>query len=127
MMIVAALIATQSVQSQPLPQVARVTAPQAELELSPQVKLRRDARALVAHARAFSRGYTPGPGQPTRTELDAAIQQMKAGLDSNSEMGEMESLRLQMTMDRMSKLMSTLSNILKKAGDTDQSIIQNIK
>jgi hypothetical protein len=44
-----------------------------------------------------------------------------------SEMGEMESLRLQMGMDRLSKMMSTLSNILKKISDTANSIIQNLK
>lgn len=44
-----------------------------------------------------------------------------------SEMGEMESLRLQMLMDRKSKMMSTLSNLLKKIHDTQQSIIQNLK
>lgn len=44
-----------------------------------------------------------------------------------SEMGEMESLRLQMAMDRMSKMMSTLSNLLKKISDTQNSIVQNLK
>ena len=39
----------------------------------------------------------------------------------------MESLRLQMAMDRLSKLMSTLSNLLKKASDTAQSITLSIK
>jgi antitoxin ParD1/3/4 len=48
-------------------------------------------------------------------------------LDSLSELGEMESLRLQMMMDRRSKAMSTLSNIMKKMSDTSQSIIQNLK
>jgi len=44
-----------------------------------------------------------------------------------SEMGEMESLRLQMAMDRMSKMMSTLSNLLKKLSDTSSQIAQNLK
>jgi hypothetical protein len=35
-----------------------------------------------------------------------------------SELGETESLRLQMAMDRMSKMMSTLSNMLKKISCT---------
>lgn len=48
-------------------------------------------------------------------------------LDSKSEMGEMESLRLQMAMDRLSKMMSTLSNLLKKISDTAQGITQNLK
>jgi hypothetical protein len=52
---------------------------------------------------------------------------IKNKLDSMSEMGEMESLRLQMAMDRLSKLMSTLSNLLKKASDTASGITQNMK
>ena len=44
-----------------------------------------------------------------------------------SEMGEMESLRLQMAMDRLSKFMSTLSNMLKMKSDTESSIVQNIR
>jgi hypothetical protein len=39
----------------------------------------------------------------------------------------MESLRLQMAMDRMSKMMSTLSNLLKKISDTASSITSNLK
>lgn len=63
----------------------------------------------------------------TKADLDALKDEIKNDLDSMSEMGEMESLRLQMAMDRMSKMMSTLSNILKKISDTQQSIIQNLK
>lgn len=48
-------------------------------------------------------------------------------VDSMSELGEMESLRLQMAMDRSSKSMQTLSNILKKISDTDESIVQKLK
>ncbi len=51
----------------------------------------------------------------------------KDALDSLSELGEMESLRLQMAMDRLSKMMSTLSNILKKTADTAATITQNLK
>ena len=47
--------------------------------------------------------------------------------DSANEMSEMESLRLQMAMDRVSKFMQTLSNIEKKDSDTDAAIIQNMK
>lgn len=62
-----------------------------------------------------------------RSELDLVIDQMKDDLDSMSELGEMESLRLQMAMDRMSKMMSTLSNLLKKMSDTASQITQNMK
>jgi hypothetical protein len=62
--------------------------------------------------------------QSLRESTNAADKQK---LDSLSEMGEMESLRLQMAMDRKSKLMSTLSNLLKKESETSSNIIQNIK
>ena len=58
-----------------------------------------------------------------RNLLNGLVNQM----DNMSEMGETESLRLQMAMDRLSKMMSTLSNILKKISDTAQGITQNIK
>lgn len=59
--------------------------------------------------------------------IDAAKETLKSKLDSLSELGEMESLRLQMAMDRVSKLMSTLSNLLKKASETASGITQNLK
>jgi hypothetical protein len=46
---------------------------------------------------------------------------------AHSEMGEMESLRLQMAMDRMSKMTSTLSNLLKKITKTSAEITKNLK
>jgi hypothetical protein len=56
-----------------------------------------------------------------------AKEELKEKLDSMDEMSEMESLRLQMVMDRRSKFMSALSNILKKISDTQDSIVQNLK
>jgi hypothetical protein len=52
---------------------------------------------------------------------------LQEDLDSKSEMGETESLRLQMAMDRLSKMMETLSNLLKRTSDTAQTITQNLK
>ncbi len=63
----------------------------------------------------------------SRDDIRDPKETVKSKLDSLSEMGEMESLRLQMAMDRLSKLMSTLSNLLKKASETASGIIQNIK
>jgi putative addiction module CopG family antidote len=60
-------------------------------------------------------------------DLQAIKEALKSAVDSLSEMGEMESLRLQMAMDRLSKLISTLSNILKKTTDTASSLVQNLK
>ena len=127
---IAALIAMQVMQTQPTMRAnpalmkpnAIATAPLSE----PQRKLVQ-ARELLARAEVVRAGYAPVAGQPTRAELDASIDQAKNDLDSMSEMGEVESLRLQMAMDRMSKMMSTLSNLLKKISDTQNSIAQNIK
>jgi hypothetical protein len=52
---------------------------------------------------------------------------LKQTADSMSEMSETESLRLQMAMDRRSKFMATLSNILKKIAETNDSVVQNLK
>jgi len=60
-------------------------------------------------------------------QLEAELDQIHQDLDSTSEMSEMESLRLQMAMDHLSKMMSTLSNILKKISDTSSQIVQNLK
>jgi len=63
----------------------------------------------------------------SQNSLLDALQKIQSGLDSQSEMGETESLRLQMAMDRLSKMTSTLSNVLKKISDTSDSITRNIK
>jgi hypothetical protein len=63
----------------------------------------------------------------SKQDIDNQIERSKGDVDSMSEMGEMESLRLQMAMDRMLKMMSTLSNLLKKMSDTNTTITQNLK
>jgi hypothetical protein len=68
------------------------------------------------------------PGSITEiAQLQSIRDALEAKLDSMSEMSEMTSLRLQMAMDRRSKLMQTLSNIMKKISDTNNAITQNIK
>jgi hypothetical protein len=61
------------------------------------------------------------------TELDNVKKTVKNKLDSMSEMGETESLRLRMAMDRLSKFMSTISNLMKKISGTEDGIIKNLK
>ncbi len=63
----------------------------------------------------------------SKKEIDALADKMKNDLDGMSEMSETETLRLQMAMDRLSKMMETLSNLLKKVKDTQQTIAQNMK
>ena len=79
----------------------------------------RPTRRTISPSLTFGTGPTP--------PLTKSIKTAKSKLDSMSEIGETESLRLQMAMDRVSKLMSTLSNLLKKASEIDSGIIQNIK
>ena len=63
----------------------------------------------------------------TVKDLVAVQAKMQSLADSLSELGEMASLRLQMNMDRVSKQMSTLSNILKAIADTQKNLISNLK
>jgi hypothetical protein len=57
----------------------------------------------------------------------AGLRSVPSHLDSISEMRETESLRLQMAMDRLSKMMSTLSNLLQRIETTSAAVTQNIK
>ena len=102
-------------------------------------------KSISAQTQLLQRQNNPGIIQPVRAtgqdsiktvrvtravsqaEINTTKDKIRSDLDSMSEMGEMESLRLQMAMDRMSKMMSTLSNLLKKISDTANSIIQNLK
>lgn len=52
---------------------------------------------------------------------------LKAKLDTLNELSEMTSLRLQMAMDRRSKFISTLSEMMKKTSTTQDALVQNIK
>jgi hypothetical protein len=91
-----------------------------------------DCKALEANLRSLS-AQLPGkarfavPRITTMGDLAVAEGKLKDSLDSLSEMGEMESLRLQMAMDRRSKAIETLSNLMKKLSDTSESIIANLK
>ena len=85
------------------------------------------AEAAVALRRARAQ-VTLTPKEPaTVGELRAVADDVKRKLDSMSEMGETESLRLQMMMDRRSKFISTLSNIMKKISNTQDTLVQNLK
>ena len=63
----------------------------------------------------------------TVRELTAIVERMDDQLDTLGEMQEAISLKLQMLMDRMSKMMTTLSNIFKKMSDTAGDITDNLK
>ncbi len=59
--------------------------------------------------------------------LKNLLDDLKGKLDGMNEMSEMTSLRLQMTMDRRSKFISTLSQTMKKISTTQDILVQNIK
>jgi hypothetical protein len=59
--------------------------------------------------------------------VDADLGAIRRRLDSLDALDEEESLRLQLELDRISKLMATLSNLLKKLADTADAIVQNLK
>ena len=63
----------------------------------------------------------------TVSGLKSLLDNIKGNLDGMNEMSEAPSLRLQMTMDRRSKIIQTLSNIMKKIGTTQETIVKNIK
>jgi hypothetical protein len=127
---IAALIALQLVQVQPAvrpaPSVGKARASAPANLLTRKRHVTTEAEGLIARAEGY-RGTLRAAGKPADPDMDALVNAMKDDLDSMSEMGEMESLRLQMAMDRLSKMMATLSNLLKKASDTSQTITQNIK
>ena len=62
-----------------------------------------------------------------RTSLNPNLRLQPSKKDDLNEMGEEQQLRMQMAMDRRSKMMEAISNLLKKIADTEDQIIQNIK
>jgi hypothetical protein len=48
-------------------------------------------------------------------------------LDSLGDLGQEQSMRLQMYMDRCTKFFETLSNLMKKISDTAEGIVANLK
>ncbi len=104
--------------------------------------------AVRAWSSQNARGIAKGPGDPGELARAVALarwtnlrapeaydaltfilvyEAAKIEQDSLAQMGETESLRLQMAMERLSKMMSTLSNLLKKISDTASGVTQNLK
>jgi hypothetical protein len=59
--------------------------------------------------------------------VDGGLNKKSLNLDSKSDMGETESFRLQMAMDRVSKFQATLSNVMQKSSQTSGTITQHMK
>ncbi|MBK6827749.1 MAG: hypothetical protein IPG86_13180 [Chitinophagaceae bacterium] len=63
----------------------------------------------------------------SRQDINTLAEKLGRELDSMNEMSEMNSIRLQIYMDRVSKMQSTISNIMKKIDSTKNQIVQNLK
>jgi Arc/MetJ-type ribon-helix-helix transcriptional regulator len=60
-------------------------------------------------------------------QLKAILDRLKGDLDSINEMSELTSMRLQMAVDRRSRLILVLANIMKKMSATQEALAQNLK
>jgi hypothetical protein len=84
--------------------------------------------AVAAAVRQTSARVTlPATEPATVGDLRKVADEMKRKADSLSEVGETESLRLQTAMDRLSKLMATLSNLVKQVSETSASILRKLE
>ena len=59
--------------------------------------------------------------------LRVVQENLQGEVNSENETSEMASLRLQMDMDRRSKFVEALSNVMKKIDSTQETIVQNLK
>ena len=85
-------------------------------------------RSAVDQAKARSCIDAIAPSPPmTRAELDALLAAAKDNADSLGSLDQTMQARLQMAMDRLSKLLETLSNLLKQISATDSGIVSNLK
>lgn len=67
------------------------------------------------------------PAKLTYGDLRTLPAQFQSNLDSLNDMSQAQQMKIQMLMDQRTKLIETLSNIMKSISDTQSTIIQNIK
>lgn len=67
------------------------------------------------------------PAKPTFADLRTVPGQIQSNLDSLNDISQAQQMKIQMLMDQRSKLIETMSNIMKSISDTNSTIIQNIK
>ena len=66
-------------------------------------------------------------GDTTMGQVDAAIQQLKAQIDSLSNSQQMDMLRLQSLSNKRNEAFETMTNFIKKMQDSRSSIIGNMR
>jgi hypothetical protein len=80
-------------------------------------------RKLAADLRGHTGSVAADNAALLRQASDAAAGQLQSLTDVSEEL----QMRLQMIMDRRSKLLEALSNIMKKQADTAAAIVANLK
>ena len=72
--------------------------------------------------------HPPAPRpEMTLAEAEAERARAKGNLDDLSEMGEMQQLQLQLAMERRAKVIELISNVMRKAAATEDSLVRNLK
>jgi hypothetical protein len=98
-----------------------------------KVKKMNEQKAAIRQALVRCKGdrtcakRTPPPAGMTRAELEKLVDALADRRDSSGDLDGADALKLQGFLDRRQKLLETLSNLLKKIADTNESIIQNLK
>lgn len=70
---------------------------------------------------------TKGDAQEDKDAARDDKEPLQDHMDSLSDRSEQDQLRLQLAMDRYSKIMSTLSSLMQKKSDTSSAILGNMK
>jgi len=70
---------------------------------------------------------TPAVTKASDVEIKETQNALKTKHDSIDELNKEQSFQMQKQMDRRSKMMETISNVMKKISQTQDSIIQNMK
>jgi hypothetical protein len=98
--------------------------------LDEQHDLQQTVNSVNSSSPAMANADAPSSSKPstiTPAQLKSIQQNLQSQLDAMNEMSEMTSMRLQMGMDRRSKFVEALSNVMKKIDSTQETIVQNMK
>jgi hypothetical protein len=67
------------------------------------------------------------PAKLTYADLKTVPAQLQNNLESLNDISQEQQMKIQMLMDQRTKIIETMSNIMKSVSDTQSTIIQNIK
>lgn len=86
------------------------------------------ASLFLLSTNLFARDFSAALSAANQPIVAEAKQQTTSETEeSNQELSEAKSLKLQKHMDRRAKAMETLSNTMKKQSETSESITENMK